>query len=35
MITVIDLEVNKEFELVQILKEGVVIRNDEYGFCRQ
>lgn len=37
MITVIDLEVNKEFELVQILNEEgcVVIHNDEYGFCRQ
>lgn len=37
MITVIDLEVNKEFNLVSIsLEDGtVVIQNNEYGFCRQ
>jgi hypothetical protein len=37
MITVIDLEVNKEFELVSInLEEGnVVIRSAEYGYCSQ
>ena len=36
-VIVIDLEVNKEFELVDInLQEGkVVIRSDEYGFCSQ
>lgn len=34
---VIDLEVNKEFELIQIDldKNSVVIRSDEYGFCSQ
>jgi len=37
MITVIDLECNEEFELVDLrLDEGyVVIRSDKYGYCRQ
>lgn len=36
-IKVIDLEVNKEFDLVSINVENgeVVIRGDECGFCRQ
>ena len=37
ILKVIDLEVNKEFDLIDInLSEGkVVIRSDEYGFCSQ
>jgi hypothetical protein len=37
MIKVIDLEVNKEFNLVEIrMNEGIVIiQNDEYGTCNQ
>jgi hypothetical protein len=36
-IIVIDLEVNKEFELIDLHldEDKVVIRNDEYGFCSQ
>ena len=36
-INVIDLETNKEFELISYSKtdEYCVIRNDEYGYCHQ